>query len=129
MPPTDSGFQLCIEHDGMLPCPPGPYQNSLVEYAGVADTRGCSSCTCGSPSGVTCGGTWTAYTDTMCQTEWVAQNGTPGQYTPPATCVGPSIGEQSVMYRQSATGGSCAASAVMPTGGVSPTGPVTLCCQ
>jgi hypothetical protein len=46
---------LCIRQAGDQPCPGGtPYTDRHVFFAGVDDTRGCTACACGAPSGGSC---------------------------------------------------------------------------
>jgi hypothetical protein len=42
----------CIYRNGTHACPSGPYSEQTVYYAGMTDTRSCSACTCGSPTGI-----------------------------------------------------------------------------
>lgn len=111
VPAAPSGFTVCAEQAGDLTCPFGTKQ---LEYAGVSDTRGCSSCTCGSASGFSCGGTLNGYSSSNCTGSAVAV----------ANC-GTAV--NSMMYVASPSG-SCSPSSATATGSASPTGPVTFCC-
>jgi hypothetical protein len=118
-PPVPSGFQLCATQSGDVAC---PFGTKHTEYTGDDDTRGCSTCTCGSASAVTCGGSIEEFSANNCT----------GSYTnvslPIAgggTCQGSG---SSLEYIQSTSGGSCTASGGTATGSAAPTGPITLCC-
>ena len=118
-PPVPSGFQLCATQSGDVAC---PFGMKHTEYTGDDDTRGCTTCSCGAASAVTCGGSIEEFTVNNCT----------GSYTnvslPIAgggTCQGSGA---SLEYIQSTSGGSCAASGGMATGSAAPTGPVTFCC-
>jgi hypothetical protein len=123
-PPPDSGFALCIQASGALTCPSG-WSDSHLEYGGVSDFRGCSTCSCGAPTGGTCGGE-----DAI--NYWAAPGcpaTTPtGSFATNSSCVS-TVGMVSIEYSAVPTGGACTPSPVSPTGSASPTGPVTVCCQ
>lgn len=57
---------VCIYKAGVNNCPTGPYFNKYVFYQEYADSRGCDSCTCGSPTGVTCNATITIASNNTC---------------------------------------------------------------
>jgi hypothetical protein len=124
-PPVDSGFVLCIETVGTATCPSG-WPNPHAEYTSVDDTRGCSSCSCAAPAGIACSGTLEIFVANGCA-------GSFGGYSLPAgcesvgTCGTPCTG--SLLYAATVGGGSCAASSVSATGGATPAGSVTVCCQ
>jgi len=119
MPALDPTFMLCIEQAGDQTCP-SDYPNKRTEYTSVSDTRGCSACTCGAPTGITCGGRWYWFTDSNCQ----AAN--PASASLPATCTGIN---KSAEYQAAPTGGSCGASASSPTGSAQGAGAQTFCCR
>jgi hypothetical protein len=56
LPKPAAGFQpnVCIMKAGENTCPAGQFSQQHVFYTGFTDTRGCSACSCGSPSGSTC---------------------------------------------------------------------------
>jgi hypothetical protein len=118
MPALDPTFLLCIEQAGDQACPSG-YPNKRTEYASVSDTRGCSACTCGAPSGISCGGRWTWYSDRNCQTALASSS-------LPANCTG---SNQSAEYQAAPSGGSCGASGSSPTGSAQGAGAQTFCCK
>ena len=64
------GFLVCVGHEGAVTCPTdSPYANPYVFYDPTAyDTRSCSACACGSPSGSTCSADVSVYSDATCST-------------------------------------------------------------
>jgi len=117
----DLGFHLCIEQSGDVACPGVVFVNSHIEHVGANDDRSCSACTCGTPSGVSCGGTIADFKDTGC----TQPNGDLGLN--PTACSGYAGG--GVEYQAAPSGGSCGAATVTPTGVATPTGDVTVCCR
>ncbi len=116
---TGPNFNVCISQSGDVACPAGPYGVRTLGYAGApTDTRGCGSCSCGAPSGISCGGSWVNYGVNTCSgggtpnglNDCVATNGVSSEYIP------------------NPSGGWCTPSNGDPTGSVTPTGPVTFCC-
>jgi hypothetical protein len=66
LPKPASPFKsrVCIEKTGDVECPAGtPFTKKGVYYGDVDDTRDCSGCACGSPSGGSCEITVTLYSD------------------------------------------------------------------
>lgn len=116
---------VCIHHDGDVDCPAGAFTARHVFFTAIADTRQCTACTCGQPTGATCAAQISVYsTPTGCTTTPVAQvaagdcvnlTGNPQVATRKATIAPP-------------TGGSCAASGGAPTGAATGTGATTYCC-
>jgi len=123
-PPAPAGGRLCVAKHGDEPSCPGEYPDRAVIYAGVADTRGCTACSCGAPKGATCVGVLGAYLATDCAgnkapiaqdgscvnnniSTWTALSYVPGMYIP----------------------GACSPSGGVVTGEVSPMDPTTVCCH
>jgi hypothetical protein len=121
-PALDPSFKLCVEQQGEQSCPAG-WSQQHVEYATANDTRGCSACSCGALSGVSCDPMASAppisdvsfYSDSQCTT-------LPTSYL----CSTP---YPYARYEPTPTGGSCAPSTVAPTGSATASGAVTFCCQ
>ncbi|HEY5241840.1 MAG TPA: hypothetical protein VIJ22_10255 [Polyangiaceae bacterium] len=116
---------MCISQAGSGSCPPGAYSNQMSALGSPNDTRGCTSCSCGSLQGFTCG--------------TLAIN--PGQdcFGPfaitksvPAACVGLGTYSSKTSYSTGGAGspapGACTPSGGVPTGSVA-SAPVTICCQ
>jgi hypothetical protein len=121
-PAAPYGAQLCIVQAGDVGCPSGPYTNRNTLYAGVDDTRGCSSCTCGTPTGGSCVASFSAYpsSDGSC-------SGQPDIYDAPVKCAGVND-PADLRLTITTSSASCTPSPVSPTGSVSPMGPTTVCC-
>ena len=120
VPPAASGFQqsnYCVARAGEWECPSG-YPSKRTYHESAADTRSCTSCGCGAPTGASCSAP-TLFTDNAC-------GGTP-QVTRAGAC--DAIGNaKGASFSEAATGGACAPSGGMPTGTVTPTAPTTICC-
>jgi hypothetical protein len=116
----------CVRRDGSHGCPT-EFPNALTAYAGASDDRGCSACGCNAAS-VTCtGGSFTISDDTACQ------GGTnPDISVSGTTCVSARnhLDEYGGSYRAVAgtLTGSCTVQGGQPTGSVTPSAPITLCC-
>ncbi len=122
----------CIYAAGDVACPAGAWSMRVVYYQDVADTRACTSCSCGAPSGTSCNGNAKLYTDNVCSVDQVTVPSLgqcaplPPDPTPPPP---PYLSLRSVLYHGTPTAaGSCAASGGAPTGTAIPTDPVTFCC-
>lgn len=128
-PKPAQGFEsgLCIHHDGELDCPAGPFTNKHVFYTGVTDTRGCTACGCGAPTGATCAATIQVFS------------------TGPATCTGipvasftagscanllgnPAVASRRATVTTAPTGGQCGPTGGAPTGTAVGSGATTYCC-
>jgi hypothetical protein len=111
----------CIARSGVATCPAGyPVQHTYYESS--ADTRACTPCSCGAPSGSTCtGGGITVYGGAMC-------SGGSTQLAVPQTCAALGGSKVGIFSGATAAGGSCAPSGGQPTGAFTPTTPTTICC-
>jgi hypothetical protein len=129
-PPFDDA--LCVYQAGDVPCPPGPYSLRTLFYTTAGDTRDCSACDCGAPTGTTCAGTVKLYTDTACSVEEVILSSVsqcaalpPDTTTPPP----PYLSQRSMIYQGAPTGsGSCASIPSKGSGTVAEEDPLTVCC-
>ena len=111
----------CVRQAGDLPCPAGPYTKRRVVYGGADDTRGCSACSCGTPSGGSCQGTLALRSGVGCTGNNLGSGSVPGCVTKPA-------GSGYFVANASLVGATCQQSGGAPTGTVTPTGPTTVCC-
>ncbi len=123
-PKPEQGFgaRLCVGHAGDVPCPGGGYGVKHTFYTSVDDTRDCSACTCGPPTGGSCTFSVASYSssDSSC-------TGNAITYGPGTKCAG--VGQPADFRLQlSPTNGSCGPSTSAPTGAATPSGPVTVCC-
>lgn len=48
---ADSNAPMCIYMEADVECPPGPFTERSVTYRDIDDTRACSDCSCGAPTG------------------------------------------------------------------------------
>jgi hypothetical protein len=113
---------MCIFMSGDVACPSGLYVTKHVAYGGLADTRTCTGCGCGAPSGGTCKGALQPQTTAPC-----AANAVVTDVPLPAMCA--SVGQAlSFTYQASVSGGQCVVQQGTPTGSASPTNPTTFCC-
>jgi hypothetical protein len=121
--PPFSGH-LCIAAAGDVDCPlDSHYTVRHVDFAGASDTRGCTACTCGAPSGGTCTGTFSTYNATACT---LHTNTSP--LSSPCAAV-PITTAALQASSPTPTGTTCAPSAVDPVGTIAPKTPTTVCCQ
>ena len=124
-PPVGLPFEsaYCIATAELSPCPPGPYTNRRVYYGTATDTRGCTACSCGPPSMDCKGGTVSTFDEMGCAA--------PSRHTwsAPQSCTGIG-GDTSGEYNGDAVpnSGPCKPSGGLPTGGLTPTTPTTICC-
>lgn len=132
--PASDDFLACVSldhagHDGNVACP--PFYNDEVHqmYRDVEDTRACTSCTCGPPTGAECSITASAYSDTDCSDFTVGGVifSTDGQacFDLPS---GTPLGSKSAEVKLTVAG-TCALEGGESTGAVTPVRRVTLCCH
>jgi hypothetical protein len=108
--------RLCVFMAGQVACP-GGYAVQRIVYGGVADSRGCTPCSCGA-SGVSCTGTLQ---------EGCGQSGPVNDL--PTVCGGlTDPGSVMLLAALVASGGSCASDGGVPTGSAAPSSPTTVCC-
>lgn len=132
MPKPASPYKshVCIEKAGDVDCPAGtPFTKKSVYYTGVDDTRDCSGCTCGSPSGGACEITITLYGDAtsgVCATEVGSVKA--GQCVDLAG--NPAIHGRTDQITKAPSGALCAPTVQsMPFGTLTPKDATTFCCQ
>jgi hypothetical protein len=133
IPDPPFSAELCVYRLGDVACPAGSYSTRSVYYGGATDDRSCTDCGCGDPTGTSCQGTVRLYTDTACLEDQrtltaVGQcTDLPPDPTPPPP---PYLSLRSVIYDGAPTSnGSCPIVPSNPTGGASPTAPITFCCR
>jgi hypothetical protein len=117
---------VCIEAAGDVACPAGNFSNKYVYYSDYDDTRDCSKCTCGSPSGGSCEITLSLFSDQAC-TSMVStfKAGNCGALTG-----NPAVASWTGQVTKAPSGSTCVAGAPStPMGGVTPKIPTTFCCE
>jgi len=115
----------CVYQTGDVMCPSG-FTNQHVFYASDTDTRGCSVCGCGAPSGSSCTGSVSYWHNTLCSDFPVSTT------IPEGVCASTYTyyyDGQSVEGALGVSGGSCTASGGQPQGTATPASPMTVCCQ
>jgi hypothetical protein len=123
---------LCISNPSDIPCPAGPFTARHVFYGGFTEGRGCSACTCGAASGMSCSTTITIYS--MIPPPTTTCSGVVTTFNVDSTnggCVNlqnnPAVAGRTATA-PAITGGMCPASGGTPTGTAMPTAAVTFCC-
>jgi hypothetical protein len=119
---TTSPYELatyCIATSDVAPCP-ASYPSARTYYAYATDTRACTPCTCGAPSGVNCAGSVTVSDEPGC-------THTPAMEPVPSTCINP-LAESAIFSGGTPSGGSCEPDGGQPTGAYTPSTPTTICC-
>lgn len=125
------GFQQCIFHEGDVACPTdvqSTYTHKHVFYGDFADTRTCTPCTCGAPTGGVCKAEISIFADAVCSA--AIHISTPVDSNADL-CIGvlPGSALGSKSARQPTyTPGACRASGGAVLGTVTPTEPTTFCC-
>jgi hypothetical protein len=124
--------ELCVYQRGDLACPAGPYREKSVYFTNVQDSRACSACECSSPTGTSCTGSMSLYTDQSCSvdettlTNVLECSALAPDPTPPSP---PYMSLRSVRYTATANAaGSCTSKPSTPIGNVTLTDPITVCC-
>jgi hypothetical protein len=125
-----SPYKRCVYQFGDQTCPDGyPETQAQSFWTGAADTRACTPCTCGAPSGSLCTAELSVFTDGACSSQALLSDPISSlaapcfDLTPPGLALG-SMSVDKVAYDP----GTCAFTGGQPTGTGTPTGLVTLCC-
>jgi hypothetical protein len=129
--------RLCVMMDGEIDvCPSGFETERFLTHRSADDTRTCSACSCGAPSGGSCGGG--SYdilrnADILCTTFVCSMFLCPQGSVTGTTCqsIG-NISDPNYGRKDSnpvATPGTCAPSGGNPSGAFVPEEPVTVCCR
>ena len=129
-PSAGFGATACVYQTGDVMSCPGAYPNKNLFYTNEADSRGCGSCTCATaPTGGSCSGTigiWGGLSG-------ACVNSADLTYALGTPCASFDAAFSIVGYTKGAvtmTAGTCAVTTQpRPTGGVTGTGPVTVCCK
>jgi len=118
--------KVCVYQAGTAMCPAGAYSVGHVFYGGVSDSRACSGCSCGSPTGASCTGA---------QVQGFSVNtGTCGgtavalPYGPACETLGVTVNGEQETTAPTANNGTCAPSGGQASGTATPATPTTICC-
>ncbi len=118
---------VCVFKGGDNSCPDGQFSDKHLFYEDVDDSRACTACTCGPPTGSSCDATIQVHSDTGCNTELASF--TAGQ------CANLPNNFATILGRKAAitsppSGGACAVSGGgQPTGALTPQNATTFCCR
>jgi len=123
--PTPFGA-VCISKlgDNMCPAGSGYTTKKLFFDLDPMDTRACTECACGGPTGLSCNSSITTYSDPNCGAA-IATTAANACSTYPGNPTVGSYKSVSTVF----TPGTCAASGGLPMGTAEPLNPVTFCCQ
>ena len=123
VPQAGNDGRLCVRRSGNHECP-AEYPEELAAFAGHEDTRDCS-CACGEPLAVTCTAIVDFYDELDCSGGELAtlQTGDPN-------CADGDSATHARSRTPVTAGGECTPTGPgEPTGSVSPSDPVTICCE
>jgi hypothetical protein len=118
---------LCIAQTGILSCPTSGYTARRIYYEGFADTRDCSTCSCGDVSGASCAASLDVFPVPVSPTTVQCAAGAI-TYAAPVTCDPVQQPGDFRLTTSLASVGSCSPSPVTATGSVNPADPTTFCC-
>jgi hypothetical protein len=129
--PPPNAVGPCIGRDGDVACPASYPDKRLLYDGAYQDGRGCTTCSCGSPVGSSCqctGGNCGigVHGQANCQgglLGFIPVGGNCGSFTTNSNTVGVIL-----VGAQVSSAGVCPAAITQPTGSVTPTGPITVCC-
>jgi hypothetical protein len=125
-PAVEPGFAQCIVQKGDNECP-ATYPDKHLLYKGFADTRACTPCACGAPSGSTCKAFVSVWGDGACSSPVVAGSvdaaGSKCLDVPSGSALGSKLATAPVY-----SPGVCQVSGGEPMGEAVPEEPSTFCC-
>ncbi len=130
VPAPPSPFSgVCIYQAGTSTCPSGSYSVGSTFYGGVSDSRACTSCSCGTPSGASCTG---AGVQLFTQNTGVCGGTAPTvPFISGCQALGGNAihtaGEQETTA-PTANNGTCTATGGQASGTATPATPTTVCC-
>ena len=124
-PPAPFG-KVCVFQAGAATCPGGSYSVAHVFYGGVSDSRACSGCSCGSPTGVSCAGAAVQAFST--NTGTCGGTAVDVLFTTFCQTVGVTIQGEEETTAPTASNGTCTPSGGQASGTATPATPTTVCC-
>jgi hypothetical protein len=124
--PTPSGADMCIWRPGEHECPAETYTDRSVYHQDFSDSRGCSACSCGNPSG-SCEDPYVRLLSTQFFSHHSELEIEPGcQYKTSSDFGGYEI--SGIQFNAGTPSAQCAPSGGTAYGGATATDPVTVCC-
>jgi hypothetical protein len=126
VPAPTGPFQLCVTQAGNQACPTG-YGDKTLLYGGFTDTRGCSSCSCGSAQNAQCNSATEIWNVPNCA-------GGPDATVPNdgVACLHEHllvVSSGSFMFTAAGNAGACPTAGGAPNGTATETDPTTVCCR
>ena len=129
-PALPAGFMACVYLGGLHPCLDENYPKQYLLFDHFEDTRGCSECTCGTPTGAKCSMNLQAYVDPVCNVNSCA---TTIGLAEPALCVdvmeGIALASKSAKIISSTPGVCGEPGGGEPIGELTMLEPITACCR
>ncbi len=117
--------ELCIYRPGDVACPAGDYAARFLRYGAYEDSRECSECECGAPSGGSCDAGILFSNTNTCVEDYLTL---PMPGSGGCTTLWGSTPSSGVLEVYDVAGAACAASGGEGQGEVMPADPVTFCC-
>lgn len=124
----DPAESLCVRQSGAGAACPAGWTEAVQAFTGGADTRGCSSCSCGSPGTTCAGGGYTVFDFNDCANGGDAPVAVDSNQCDNVSGLLDSL-SWSVQAQLPTPSGACPAAGGEPTGAVQTEGPVTFCCR
>jgi hypothetical protein len=126
MPLPEEPFlgELCVFRSGEHSCPAG-WTAKHTGWEDFADSRGCATCSCGAPGGATCEGRIEGHQNSACSNLGFTID-LPGLECVVTEDTAPLSAE---FVATGTLGGSCTPSGGNPTGELTGSEPVTICCS
>ena len=121
---------ICVFKGGDNSCPDpgeGNYTDKHLFFEDVDDTRACTTCTCGAPTGSTCGVTVDVTSDTGCNTELASF--TAGQCTNLPNDFATILGRKAAITSPPSGGGCAVTGGGQAMGALTPQNATTFCCR
>jgi len=122
---TNGYAKRCIFRPSVFSCPDERYTERTIIYRDLSDTRNCSDCSCGDPTGATCSATMELWTEPDCTGELA-------QIPSDQSCTATGLSSNTKSYRLQISGpndGECSPNGGEPGGTVEPIEPMTVCCE
>ncbi len=125
-PPPGSAFEagICIFRSGNHTCD-SPFSTKHLIYTSVSDSRGCTSCTCDTPTGANCSSATTYIHEGSGNLNC---SGAAVGLAHGGACVTTTLPWSMAFVPGNTTGGSCDPAGGSPSGSATPGGETTVCC-
>ena len=124
----ETGQELCVYVSGNAQCPAG-FPNPIDTWQDATDTRDCSTCSCGNPSGTCSGNVTFSEVDCLSFRTELANLSLASCTSTPSLSALDGVATTGLFGNFAPSGGSCTPSTSTPQGTVTGTGQRTVCCQ